>query len=265
MDRRCTACGGCSHHSLSPQVRRGDFERDCPRYAAEAAGPRARPWVRAHFANGWSCLQSEAGSPGERGLFAAPQPSSLAPSGKGRWLRSALHSQEGAPKAPVLLQRVWRRCQAGPKSPTLLSQHHLHHLHHLAQEDLARNLHNLAGTPRGAASRPTNASCSAPAGCRSHSGPGSPLAMSAGALGSATALHTGLPGQWASTLGCPPGRRGATEAPRWRSEACSAATRPFQSRELSTHHSPRSSHRPLAFYAAVEDPAHAARSVENTA
>ena len=41
-------------------VRRGDFERDCPRYAAEAAGRRPRPWVRAHFADGWSCLQGEA-------------------------------------------------------------------------------------------------------------------------------------------------------------------------------------------------------------
>jgi hypothetical protein len=43
--------------------------RDCPRYAAEAAGRQPRPWVRAHFDNGWSCLNSERG-----GARAQPAP-----------------------------------------------------------------------------------------------------------------------------------------------------------------------------------------------
>ena len=66
LTRPSAAAGSASAPAQRPtelvcvHVRRGDFERDCPRYAAEAAGQKPRPWVRAHFANGWSCLQSEA-------------------------------------------------------------------------------------------------------------------------------------------------------------------------------------------------------------
>lgn len=38
-------------------VRRGDFEKDCPKYAAEAQSPTGRKWVKTHFARGHSCLQ----------------------------------------------------------------------------------------------------------------------------------------------------------------------------------------------------------------
>ncbi|KAL1529392.1 hypothetical protein AB1Y20_000343 [Prymnesium parvum] len=40
-------------------LRRGDFEVDCPKYAAEARSKQGRGWVKSHFQKGWSCLQSD--------------------------------------------------------------------------------------------------------------------------------------------------------------------------------------------------------------
>mmetsp|Transcript_23601 Transcript_23601/g.76284 ORF Transcript_23601/g.76284 Transcript_23601/m.76284 type:complete len:548 (+) Transcript_23601:80-1723(+) len=116
--RSAPAVMACVH------VRRGDFEKDCPKYEAESRARSGRGWVKSHIRHGCSCIQEPidlelnlralarrhaavGGPPGRLAIFASVEdPAWISDPQLGHWNMSHL-GQHAAHAGAAQLQLPW--------------------------------------------------------------------------------------------------------------------------------------------------------------